>query len=554
MPVWFVRARSPEWRIARLNARAPSWLHCFNRAGWAMRRIHVYAQRLRGWGLLATAVTLGAGAGATSTVWLSGPAAAAVGSVLAAALFGAVNARSQALLDKRAELRQALPEQVVTVSPSGRLRRVRELDDPIALRVHPAATLERNLEGRSVVDQVPPYVPRDVQEQLRAAVKRGGFVLVVGDSTAGKTRAAYEAVRALLPDHVLIAPLGRESSTMILPTILEQRRCVVWLDDLERFLGLGGLTTNAVTRMLSGPNRHVVLMATLRSAEYDRYSAREESTLLGPEREFWRAARDVLDLAVVVEMHRRWSHAELEQAGKYTDDPRIRAALNQTDQFGLAEVLAAGPELTKDWRNAWRPGAHPRGAALVAAALDCRRAGLHEPMSIDLLAELAEHYLRQHGGALLRPEPQVDALTWATTPSHGTSSLLLPSSQEGRYLAFDYLIDLPGLDGIPQSTWDTLIEHATPQHAFDIGQAADQRLQFHIAAVAYKKAASSNITDADVALACAIGNAGDPEAAARMLTDAVVEREQRGRWAYYSILPAAVEKLNLVADLRGACC
>jgi ArsR family transcriptional regulator len=40
----------------------------------------------------------------------------------------------------------------------------------------------------------------------------------------------------------------------------------------------------------------------------------------------------------------------------------------------------------------------------------------------------------------------------------------------------------------------------------------------------------------------------------KLLDAGLIEREQRGRWAYYSILPAAVEKLNLVADLRGACC
>jgi len=34
----------------------------------------------------------------------------------------------------------------------------------------------------------------------------------------------------------------------------------------------------------------------------------------------------------------------------------------------------------------------------------------------------------------------------------------------------------------------------------------------------------------------------------------LLEREQRGRWAYFSLRPEAVEKLALVADLKGACC
>jgi ArsR family transcriptional regulator len=34
----------------------------------------------------------------------------------------------------------------------------------------------------------------------------------------------------------------------------------------------------------------------------------------------------------------------------------------------------------------------------------------------------------------------------------------------------------------------------------------------------------------------------------------LLQREQRGRWAYYSLVRAAVEKLAVVADLKGACC
>jgi ArsR family transcriptional regulator, arsenate/arsenite/antimonite-responsive transcriptional repressor len=32
----------------------------------------------------------------------------------------------------------------------------------------------------------------------------------------------------------------------------------------------------------------------------------------------------------------------------------------------------------------------------------------------------------------------------------------------------------------------------------------------------------------------------------------LLEREQRGRWAYFSLRPDAVEKLAVVADLKGA--
>jgi ArsR family transcriptional regulator len=41
----------------------------------------------------------------------------------------------------------------------------------------------------------------------------------------------------------------------------------------------------------------------------------------------------------------------------------------------------------------------------------------------------------------------------------------------------------------------------------------------------------------------------------KRLTDAgLLEREQRGKWAYFSLKRDAVEKLAAVADLKGVCC
>jgi ArsR family transcriptional regulator len=41
----------------------------------------------------------------------------------------------------------------------------------------------------------------------------------------------------------------------------------------------------------------------------------------------------------------------------------------------------------------------------------------------------------------------------------------------------------------------------------------------------------------------------------KKLTEAgLLDREQRGKWAYFSLKRDAVEKLAAVADLKGACC
>ena len=41
----------------------------------------------------------------------------------------------------------------------------------------------------------------------------------------------------------------------------------------------------------------------------------------------------------------------------------------------------------------------------------------------------------------------------------------------------------------------------------------------------------------------------------KKLTDAgLLQREQRGKWAFFSLTPDAVGRLAAVADLKGACC
>ena len=40
----------------------------------------------------------------------------------------------------------------------------------------------------------------------------------------------------------------------------------------------------------------------------------------------------------------------------------------------------------------------------------------------------------------------------------------------------------------------------------------------------------------------------------KLVEAGLLEREQRGKWAYFSLRREAVEKLAAVADLKGACC
>ena len=101
-----------------------------------------------------------------------------------------------------------------------------------------------------VPDEVPPeYVPRDVdaaehgvRAMVAAAAARGGFVLLVGGSSVGKTRCAAEAVKALPPDWWLVHPACPAEVAQLAQA--PPPRIVVWLDELQRYLdgehGLSG--------------------------------------------------------------------------------------------------------------------------------------------------------------------------------------------------------------------------------------------------------------------------------------------------------------------------
>ncbi|MGI5238246.1 hypothetical protein [Dactylosporangium sp. CA-139066] len=76
----------------------------------------------------------------------------------------------------------------------------------------------------------------------------------------------------------------------------------------------------------------------------------------------------------------RWSDRELERAGRLAHDIRIAHALRSADTHGLAEVMAAGPQLLTDWQDAFSagprtPGPDRRGPGRTARATAGRPSG-----------------------------------------------------------------------------------------------------------------------------------------------------------------------------------
>ncbi|THA33496.1 tetratricopeptide repeat protein [Streptomyces sp. A1547] len=301
---------------------------------------------------------------------------------------------------------------------------------------------------------------------------------------------------------------------------------MLWLDDLEDFLGAGGLTTIMLAGLLTAPPGRRVVLATMRTHEFRRFDAREESRLTGSDRDAWRAQRDVLQQAEVVRLARHWSAEERRRAAEHRQDPRITAALRAGERFGIAEVLAAGPELLAAWQNAWAPGANPRGAAVVAAAVDCCRAGLRRPVSQEWLRELHTPYLAARGGGDLQPEPFHQAMNWACAAAYATSGLLIGNYTRG-YTAFDYLLNAPDLAPVPDHLWRALVRRVTSAEAYDVGLLAHQEGRPRQAAEALVRARLAGVPGADFLLAITVGDAGRPRRAAADLAGITRRREDQ---------------------------
>ena len=189
-------------------------------------RLKRYRLHLR----LVAVIAGGVAAGFVVTAWVPAAWAAALGGATTAVVTATVLG-VQAELQRRSDSARRLPAALDVHSKENRFPLVRELSNPVSVGVHPAEAIE--LDG--VINRVPFYIARDTEPELHAALRRTGFVLIVGESTAGKTRMAFEAMQLFLGNSYFVAPSSRDALAELLSQMTESGDYVMWLDDLERF-------------------------------------------------------------------------------------------------------------------------------------------------------------------------------------------------------------------------------------------------------------------------------------------------------------------------------
>jgi hypothetical protein len=385
------------------------------------------------------------------------------------------------------------PERRDAAQPSGIGAPMRVCDaDPFHLGVHqPIRVLGASQEV------LPPYVRRDadnaIRQRIEAAARRGGFVVLVGGSSVGKTRSLYEVVRRLLPHWRLLQP----GSTPELAAVAtgSTHQLVVWLDQLQNHLD--GLSVSTVRALL---RTGTVIVGTLWPRHHAAFTAPAPLGELEADR--YQSEREILHLAEVVHLPGEFSASEQQRAyatakkAASVGDLRLRVALKNTrfgsaspvpgpphraaqekaikaDQnelsfklaedghlsmrqlhalrllylanaepddhlrvlegtrFGFTQTIAAAPQLIERWHNA-DPDENPYAHAVLAAAIDAARLGARAALPAALLRAAAPGYCTAAQRARATTEGWFErAIEYATQPLLGATATLVPILHSG---------------------------------------------------------------------------------------------------------------------------
>ncbi|MGN9795869.1 hypothetical protein ACTMTU_32865 [Streptomyces sp. OZ13] len=328
-----------------------------------------------------------------------------------------------------------------------------------------------------------------------------------------------------------------ESLVRLAGARLDLTRTVIWLNELDVYVGSGGRQAEALAQLLARSENPLVI-ATIRAHQLS--DLEEGASQEGGDDErtaphvLWdrRAAAVVSGLlarARHVRMERMFSAAELARAEQLREDTRLADALRVAGRYGVAEALAAGPELLR-LLQAHTDAADGQfgGAAVVHASVDAARVGWRRPLEPALLRELLPHYvpsaLRQDVDDALFDR----ALKWARRRRRGFSRLLVDDESGAGVRAFDYLVDdaqtrIPQAP-VPEALWSALLGAATADEALELGHQAQRWAQADTAIAAWRMAASSARREAACEAAGALGRLlmerAEPEAALPYLMQA----------------------------------
>jgi tetratricopeptide (TPR) repeat protein len=304
-----------------------------------------------------------------------------------------------------------------------------------------------------------PYIERDREADVRAHLRAGRPVLLVGSSMVGKTRMAAEVVKSLFSGWPVVIPDSKTALADLNGADVQLRDSVVWLDDIDRLIGADGITDGAVRHLANAGN---VIIGTIRAGEYDRYRYTPTDQLRPPE---W----DVISVFERVFIHRSLSEEEQGRLSDALGNPEIQERILRV---GIGEYVGAAELINEALLLG--PSVNSVGYGLVKGVADWRRIGMSRQVPASLLRLLAEPYLDARAQVALSEEDSYEAgLAWATRDINPTVSLLQHLGADA-FTIYDFALDLISQQAgsVPDSTWQLAIEHGSPSDLLNVGYSA----------------------------------------------------------------------------------
>lgn len=382
--------------------------------------------------------------------------------------------------------------------------------DPIALGVHRA--IQDISDGRKMKrpDVLPAYIKRDFDDDLVMALSRcmrsSGLILLVGTSSTGKTRSAYEALKSVMPNWKVVQPITPQRLLAVLTEISNWKKTIIWLNEAQDYLdaGEGNELAAQLIRLLADATSFIVV-GTLWPDKYHELINEGISNNGGVSKS---ARRSLLHSAIIVPVGTQLSAAEMRTARELAQqDSSLRLAIDYGGHK-IMQSLAAGPDLIHHWETS----PTPQASAVLTAAIDARMLGVNGPLTRNFLRSGATAYLSGHDRAGLLSDGQIfeAALQYARSPLKGAVYALNEiTSPRGRTLGYriaDYLHEygasLRLLAEIGSEFWAALEKHIVdPSDLFKLGEAAKITNELEWAEMLFKKAIKLGSKEASVELA-----------------------------------------------------
>lgn len=344
--------------------------------------------------------------------------------------------------------------------------------DPHALEVHKPISVSGAPTG------LPSYIARAHDIALRRELQspNSALIVLVGGSSTGKTRAAYEAVTSM-SGWLLHHPIFPSRSAALIEAVQSDAiapRTIVWLNELQEYLMADtGETAASAIRATLLTKRHVKFVATI----WPRYW----QEITDPSRDFPNGRELLSNQSTRIDIDTDFRGDLLSSAAKR--DARFGMAL-ATSPTRITQYLAAGPALLdffKDCRDR-----NPATWALLCAAMDGYVAEHPEFATSHFLADAATGYLSDEEWSELGDDWFERALAHAATELRGAARPLArirprgAPGAEAYYRLADYLVQYAQQERhespVPRSFWDAVIRHAKePVAVCTFAKAADDR-------------------------------------------------------------------------------